>query len=302
VYDIKLLLQDVFLTPKMPKLIKLTSLLYSTFVLLILMSCSNTDAPKDYVARVYDKYLFQSDIISIVPYGTSPEDSVVIVHEYIEYWIKNMLTLKKAELNLTEDLLDVEQQLEDYRTSLIVYNYERELLRQKLDTSVTNEEIENFYKENERNFQLRSNIIRLKYIKIPSKTPSLDKVRKWYKSEKEEDLEKLRKFALMYANNYLLEDENWLVFDEVLKEIPLSNYSLDDFNRNKRYFEINDGQYIYFVVVKGFMMKESRSPLSFEKDNIRNIILNQRKQSLIEEMQQDIYNDAINNKEVEIRE
>lgn len=286
----------------MLKLYKLKILLYSTFVSLTLISCRSEDVPKDYIARVYDKYLFKSDLVNVVPFGLAPEDSAVIVNEYIQLWIRNMLTLKKAELNLTDDLIDVEQQLDDYRTSLIVYNYERELLKQKLDTSVTNEEIENYYKKNERNFQLRSNIIRLKYIKIPSKTPSLDKVRKWYKSEKEDDLEKLRKFALMYANNYLLEDENWLVFDEVLKEIPLSNYSLDDFNRNKRYFEINDGQYIYFVIVKGFMMKESRSPLSFEKDNIRNIILNQRKQSLIEEMQQDIYNDAINNKEVEIRE
>jgi len=271
-------------------------------LLMIFQSCNSDNLPNDYVARVYDKYLFKSDLVNVVPYGLDPEDSASIVNEYIQLWIRNMLTLKKAELNLTDDLLDVEQQLEDYRTSLIVYNYERELLRQKLDTSVSSKEIETYYKENERNFQLRSNIIRLKYIKIPSKTPSLDKVRKWYKSEKEDDLEKLRKFALMYANNYLLEDENWLVFDEVLKEIPLSNYSLDDFNRNKRYFEINDGQYIYFVIIKGFMMKESRSPLNFEKDNIRNIILNKRKQALIEEMQQDIFNDAINNKEVEIRE
>ena len=154
----------------------------------------------------------------------------------------------------------------------------------------------------EQNFQLRSNIIRLRYVKLPAKTPNLDKARKWYRSDKDDELDKLAKLANLYAVNYLLDDNNWLIFDEVLKEIPLSGYSADDFNRNKRYFEINDGQYIYLVAVKGFMMKESKSPLSFEMDNIRKIILNKRKQALIELMQQDIYNDAIQKNEVEIFE
>jgi len=279
------------------QILKCTAFLIFAFFL----SCGDKNKPDQYIARVYDKYLNADEIENLVPYGTSSEDSLVIVNEYIQSWVKNMLTLKKAEFNLTDELLDVEQQLEDYRTSLIVYNYERELLKQKLDTSIQPQEVEIFYRENENNFQLRSNIIKIRYLKLPSKTPNLDKVRKWYKSENPDDLDKLRKIALLYAVNYLIDADSWLIYDEVLKEIPLTNYSIDDFNRNKRYFEINDGQYIYFVAIKGFMVKESRSPLSFETENIRNIILNKRKQALIEQMQIDIYNEALNNKEVEIR-
>jgi hypothetical protein len=274
-----------------------------TFMLAILFACAGDKSKKDQVvARVYDKYLLAEDIENLVPYGTTSKDSVVIVKDYIESWTRNMLLLKKAELNLSPELLDVQKQLDDYRTSLIIFNYERELLKQKLDTSIAMEEVEKYYREHEQNFQLRSNIIRLRYVKLPAKTPNLDKARKWYRSDKDDELDKLAKLANLYAVNYLLDDNNWLIFDEVLKEIPLSGYSADDFNRNKRYFEINDGQYIYLVAVKGFMMKESKSPLSFEMDNIRKIILNKRKQALIELMQQDIYNDAIQKNEVEIFE
>ena len=274
-----------------------------TFMLAILFACAGDKSKKNQVvARVYDKYLLAEDIENLVPYGTTSKDSVVIVKDYIESWTRNMLLLKKAELNLSPELLDVQKQLDDYRTSLIIFNYERELLKQKLDTSIAMEEVEKYYREHEQNFQLRSNIIRLRYVKLPAKTPNLDKARKWYRSDKDDELDKLAKLANLYAVNYLLDDNNWLIFDEVLKEIPLSGYSADDFNRNKRYFEINDGQYIYLVAVKGFMMKESKSPLSFEMDNIRKIILNKRKQALIELMQQDIYNDAIQKNEVEIFE
>lgn len=271
--------------------------------LLACYSCGNkSNKDEAYIARVYDKYLFPDDIDNLVPYGTPKEDSINIVNDYVQNWIRQMLLLKKAELNLSPELMDIEKQLEDYRNSLIIFNYERELLQQKLDTVVSMDEITQYYKDNERNFQLRNNIIRLRYLKLSAKTPNLDKVRRWYRSENADDLDKLAKLATLYAVNYLLDDNNWLIFDEVLKEIPLSGYGIDDFNRNKRYFEINDGQYIYFVAVKGFMMKESRSPLSFEMDNIRKIIINQRKRQLIDQMQQDIYNDALNKNEVEIRE
>ena len=89
----------------MPKFNKLSNLFYLILVLSFLFSCKSEDSPKDYVARVYDKYLFKSDLVNVVPYGIEPEDSSVIVNDYIQLWIRNMLTLKKAELNLTDDLL-----------------------------------------------------------------------------------------------------------------------------------------------------------------------------------------------------
>jgi len=39
--------------------------------------------------------------------------------------------------------------------------------------------------------------------------------------------------------------------------------------------------------------------LSFERGNIRNIILNKRKIKLVEQMQLDAYNDALNEKDIE---
>ena len=49
---------------------------------------------------------------------------------------------------------------------------------------------------------------------------------------------------------------------------------------------------MYLVHFKDFKIKESVSPLNFEKQRIRDIILNKRKIELIGRMQDDIYTNA----------
>lgn len=251
------------------------------------------------VARVNDKYLSLKELQAAMPYGLSKKDSATFANDYIEQWIKKNVVLQRAENNLTDNQKDVTQQLEDYRASLIIFAYERELIRQKLDTTVSNAEIEKYYQENAANFELRSNIIRLKYLKLPLKTPNVDKARKWFLSSNKDDKNKLEQFANLYAVNFLLDDSNWLLLDDVIKEIPMGNYSNSDFSSNRRLLELDDKEYHYLVAITGFMVKDSNAPLSFEKDNIRNIILNKRKIRLIEQMQQDAYNDAMNENNIE---
>jgi hypothetical protein len=45
---------------------------------------------------------------------------------------------------------------------------------------------------------------------------------------------------------------------------------------------------------------ESTSPLSLEVNRIRNMILNMRKQKLINRMQEEVFQEALKNKEFEI--
>ena len=262
-------------------------------------SCGGKDPKEDAVARVYDNFLYQSDLKGVVPYGTSPKDSTALVEEFINTWTKKQLVLRKAESNLTDEQKDVEKQLEDYRASLIIFSYERELVRQKLDTVVSDLEIEKYYTSNPANFELKNNIIRLRYVKIPIKTPNKDKVKTWFNGRSSADRNKLEQYCKLYAVNYLLDDTNWLLYEDVLKEIPLNNYPIEQLKNGKKSFELDDNEYHYIVNVTGFMVKESSAPLSFEKESIRNRILNKRKIQLVQKMQIDAYNDALNNKDIE---
>jgi hypothetical protein len=257
---------------------------------------------KDAVAKAFDYYLYSEDLVGIVPSGASRNDSVEIVKNYIENWIRHKAVLRKAENNLNDDQKNVEKQLEEYRNSLITYAYETELIRQKLDTNVSDEEIISFYKNHPGNFELKDNIIKVIYLKLNKKSPKLDKVKQWYKSTSKKDRALLEEYCHQYAINYYLDQNTWLLFDDLLKEIPIKTYDKEQFLQNNRIVEIEDSNQIYLVNILGFMIKNSISPLSFEKKNIISMIMNERKLKLVDEMEHNAYDDARKSGDVEIYE
>ena len=274
------------------------------WVLFIFYSCKffrkKDDVAKDAIARVFDKYLLREDLAGIVPPATSKQDSMLIIKNYVDNWVHQQVVLHKAESNLDEEKKDVEKQLQDYRSSLIRYAYEKELINQRLDTNVTDKELEDFYNANPGNFELKNNIIKVIYLKLNKKTPKLDKVRQWYKSDDPRDRALLTDYCHQYALNYYLDDDTWLFFDDLLKEIPIKTYDQEQFLHNNRNIEVEDSTNIYLISIKSFKIKNSLSPLSFEKNNIRAMIINQRKLKLIDQMEKQAYDDAKKNGEVEI--
>lgn len=255
---------------------------------------------KDAIAKAFDYYLYQEDLAGVVPSGASRDDSISIVKNYIENWIRYKAVLRKAEKNLDDEKKNVSKQLEEYRNSLITYAYETELIRQKLDTTVSDEEIFSFYKSHPQNFELKDNIIKVIYLKLSKKSPKLDKVKLWYKSPAKKDREALEEYCHQYAINYYLDDNTWLLFDDLLKEIPIKTYDKEQFLQNNRNIEIEDSSLIYLVSIQGFMIKNSISPLSFERKNIITMIMNERKLKLIDEMEHQAYEDARKSGDVEI--
>ena len=268
-----------------------------------LISCSSgptKEENKIAIAKAGNYYSYSDEISNIIPPGTVKEDSVELLKKFIDNWIREALVIQKAESNLTEGQKDVEKQIKDYRNSLITYAYEKELVKQKLDTVISNEEIELYYNNNQSDFELKDNIIKVIYVKVSKKAPGIEKLKKWYKSDNMKDREQLSGYCHQFAENFYLDDNSWLLFDDLLKEIPIQTYNKELFLQNNRFVEVADSLNNYFLNIKGFKIRNSISPLSFEKENIKNIILNKRKLELITKMKQDVYNDATNDKEIEI--
>ena len=255
---------------------------------------------KEPVARVKDVYLYRTDLIDLVPEGTSKEDSVELVKKYIDSWVHETLVLEKAEKDLTDRQKNFKKLMEDYRRSLIIHAYEEALISQNLDTTVNNPEIDLYYKNHLSDFELKDNIINVTYVKVKKNAPKLDKLKQWYRSDNEKDIASLKSYCIQFAENYFIDNNTWLLFDDLLKEIPIKMYDKELFLQNNRFVEVQDSASFYFVNIKGFKIKNSLSPLSFEKDNIRSIILNRRKIELIGKMKEDVYNEGVKNNEFEI--
>lgn len=267
----------------------------------LLASCSDEaqDENREPVAKVFDQYLYQEDIQGIMSEGISPSDSATKAQNFIDNWVKTQLMIKKAELNLREDEKDVQKQLEEYRNSLIIYKYKQKYLEQKLDTVVTEQQIEEYYHYNSANFLLNKNVAKALFIKVPSDIPNIAQIRYLYKSERPRDIERLKQIS---TENALVFDDfggDWVGFTELLKLIPASIENQKEFLNSKRFIETQDTAFHYFVNIKEYKLTNDIAPLKFVRDNIKSVLLNKRRTELLNEMENSIYRSALNRNDVE---
>ena len=252
------------------------------------------------LARVQDDYLYESDLRGVIPSGTDAKDSSILAKNFIDSWIRQRLVIHQAAKNLTSEQMDFTRQLENYRNSLVIYEYENALVKQKLDTVVTMEETQAYYDTNQQNFLLKDNIVQFQYVKLPLRSPNVSQFKKLLRSDASSDKTKLAEQCERFAADYFLDDQNWLQFNDVLKQIPIKTYNQEEFLKNHREVEYQDSLYVYLVIFRDFKIKEGISPLSFEKDRIREIILNKRKIDLIKKMHEDLYEKAVKNNDFEV--
>ncbi len=251
----------------------------------------NNDPP---IARVYETYLYSSQLKDIVPKDFSVQDSQVVTKDHIDKWIRNQLLLFQAEQQLSPDEKNVERQIEDYRTSLLIFKYEQNYLREKLDTNILERDIEKYYNEYSSNFLLNNDLIKGIYIQVPRKAPEVYKIRNWYTSQKPEHIKELDKYCYNYASKYSYFEDRWEYFSNILKDLPEIYTHPDNILKYRKSYETKDSTYYYFLKITDYRLDGSIAPIEFIKKDIKNILINKRKIQLIQELESEIYNDALN--------
>ena len=244
------------------------------------------------VAKINDSYLYLNQIRKIVPNNSSKEDSIRITQNYIHQWISKQLLVSRAELNQTEEDQNVEEMVEDYRSSLIIHKYQQHLIEQKLDTIVSHTEIDKYYRDYPGNFLLNRNIVKAVYIKIPKPLPQAKKIRQIYKLKKDSDWDKLEDYCFQNATKFDNFSDQWIYSQNLLNQTPIKISNEEKFLQRNKYFETEDSTFHYLINIQDYKLKKELAPLSFVSADIRKIIINKRKIQFIKSMEESIFKDA----------
>jgi hypothetical protein len=263
-------------------------------------SDNNSEDKGKEVAKVNASILYAADLEHVSQNGLSMSDSAAFIQTYVNRWAYNEVFYQQAVNYLSEEELDVTKELEDYKKELVSYKFQTKLINEKLDTNVSVSQIEEYYNANAQNFLLKNNIVKVLYVKTPVNIPNIEKLKKLCRSDNAKDAEQLKSMCIQYANNYFMNDNTWLMFDDLkkemnqLKEVP--EYDI----KSGKIFEFTDVTSYYFLKIIDVKSKNTLSPLNFEKTNIKNMLINERKQQLITTIKKDFFDKAKTNKELEI--
>jgi len=258
---------------------------------------SNHEEP---VARVFEQYLYPSDLKAAIPPGTSDPDSAILAKRFVETWVKDQLMLNRAEQALTEEQMDFEKQIAEYHRSLLIFSFRQKLLQQKLDTAVNKNEIQTYYEENINNFLLNQDVIKGTFIKVPLTAPRMDELRRWSWNSREEDLVQMEKYCITYADKYSNFNDTWVYFSNVKDQLPMKISQPSRYLRFNKNIETTDDQFRYMLHVTDHVTEGEAAPVELVWDDIVNIILNKRKIEFIQDLEQRVYNDGVNRNQFEI--
>ena len=272
-------------------------------VAMLVSSCDYFKAPKEpkAIARVGKEYLYQDDILDLVPKGTSKNDSIAIVKSFIDRWATQQLLFEASERNLSnEKIADFNELIEQYKVDLYTKAYLEELVIRQVDTVVTEEQIENYYIKNNQYFKNTSELVKLRYINLVKENPKFAKIKAKFSSFTKKDRKELEQLSVQFKS-YAFNDSIWVDINQVYEKLPFVNIE----NKNKfissgMNFQYPDETTIWLVKVNKVLPKESATPLEFLKPTIKQIIINNRKLELVNTTEKEITNDAINDKKYEI--
>ncbi len=273
---------------------KKLSLVASVVLALMLQACHffRTHSEEVVVAECYGKYLYESDLKGIVPEHATVIDSIHRVNAFIDSWVKRQVLLHQAENNLSAADLDFSKQLEDYRNSLVIYTYETQLIRQKLDTIVSEAEIEAYYEENKDNFQVRSTLVRAAYVILEEDCKQKDQFHKLLSNRDTLMLQNIDMLANDHAVKCYLDVDEWIRLDELTKVVPIEIYNTESFLKKNKYVRFDWNDLTCMVRFEDYLLEKSVMPMELVRDNIKEILLIRRKTELIERMKEAIYEEA----------
>ena len=269
--------------------------IYGVLSMLLLFSCGRgvQDVGADVLVSVEGHSLLRSEVETVIPRTLSSADSLLMAESYVKKWVKDVLVYDVAEENLGEEMADVERLVEAYRHSLIRYRYQEQLVRERLSAEIRESDVLNYYETNQKKFELKTNLVKGLFLKVPIDAPGLADLKRWYKSDDASAVEKIDKYSLQNAAIYDYFYDKWMDFEDVMENIPMQLSNPSAYLKANKTLEVSDSSYCYLLNIRDYIPAGQVAPYDYVQPQIMDMLLAQRKQKFLRDFEEELYNDAI---------
>ena len=244
------------------------------------------------LVQVGNEFFYQEDLAQSLPYRLTGVDSIKFAQEFVQKWVEEQLLYEKAKSNVRDDE-HIERQVAAYRRTLVMNNYERRLVQQKVSEEIPEEELQQYYEDNKQLFVLEESVVKGVFLKVPLTSPGLKDLKKWYKENTDEALEQTEKFAFRHAVIYEHFYEHWMPISELEAKVVVDLAELSkDFDK-QREIEAKDEEYCYLLHIEEYVAAGEVKPYDLARHEIIDLLANYRKVELMNKIKRDLYNESV---------
>ena len=245
------------------------------------------------VARVGENRLYESEFEQFIPNMIPAADSARLAAQYINSWAMDLLYLDVAEKELTGEELDVSADLESFRRSLLKYRYEQRYISDRLDTLVTDEQIQAYYKEHEADFALKRPVLKVRFVDVMKDSPNKDAILKMMSSKEYSDVQRADTLAQSTALRYFDSSDAWMDAAELARFFGIDYTEMLTHLKGDmiRYEPVDRGDLMAAYVCD--IRKSGTAPVEYCASRIRDILMSARKHALLTSLERDLLENAL---------
>ena len=250
------------------------------------------------LVKIGSKVLYRSVLDENIPAGLSSEDSIIAAEYFIRTWINENLLYDIALKNINNKG-NIEQLVENYRKSLFIYQYEEQLVNERLTKEIDEQSLYDYYNKNKDKLKLERPLVKGLFLKVPVDAPQVNEIRTLCKSTASLSRDKLDKYTL---NNGVIFDffvDNWMDFNDLMSNFPEEKLNREDLSVHKKTIEKQDDVYIYFLNITDFLLPGDNAPYEYAKTTVQGILINQRKIEFLKNMEKELFQRAIDKGEIQ---
>ena len=258
------------------------------------VSCTHSSGKKnDAVVQTGKHILTRTELDENLPPFLTPEDSILAAEHFIRIWINDHLLYDIAQKNIA-DKNAIEQLVENYRRSLTIYQYQEQLVNEKIAQNIREQELQNYYEDNKEIFKLDKPLIKGLFLRVPLGAPHIDKAKSWCKKPSPVFIDNLEKYSVQNAANFDFFENKWVDFNELMHTFP----NPPETPKKQTFYEREDLQYYYFLNVSECLLPGDNAPFQFAEPTVKEFLINRKRIEFLRKTENDIYNKALNSGQI----
>jgi Arc/MetJ family transcription regulator len=248
------------------------------------------------VASVGKDTLYAQDINAYLDkVASSSVDSHVLVEKHITRWVRDKALFQTALENLPKQKTNKEEALQAYYETLIRQTYRNAFVNNKLDKEIREDTLQQYYKAKESQFKLNNPVCRVRYLALPPAAPKQDQLAFWFRSTKNYHLDSLFRYAQRHARSFALDNKQWYYYANLKDRFQLPASGREFLRKQQVYQTRLDSATVLHMAIQDHRLAGDIAPFPLVKGEIRQRLLNDRKQALLKNMEQAVLRQARQN-------
>lgn len=253
---------------------------------------STSEAKRIPLLEVEGRFLYKDVVDKIIPPTASKIDSAELADRFIRKWVTDVLMYKNGERNI-QGKESIEEQVEEYRKALVIQQYERALIQERIPDSIPENELKTFYSQYSAQLVSTDNLVKGALLVLPKSAVRIEQAREWVKTLNGNSIENLENYSLKNAISFDYFANNWTPLDEILKKAPFKTDDTRAFISGRSFIEMSDSTKVYMLRITNSVPAGNTEPYEIAREKIKTIMLNKRQSEFIIQFEKDIYNDAV---------